>query len=278
MRFNIGDVIKVKEPVGCKDLKNQIGTIVSVDEICECYAVEFENDIGGHDCDCGIKDGYGWWVDDSWGLELVSKYSFKIGDRVKVIDSGKNYGSYSNWVDKYVTNPKLRRKWHKNHSPSEFDTYCIKYIGEHENGYNTIAYIQNEANECCYMVEIHGLELVEEKKVFTKEDLKNGDVILRRNGEVEIVILETGTCVSTTGFMRVSAINEDLTHGVGDWDDNEWDIVAVRRPKSDYQCSFDAFESELGELVYDRERDTVKEMTIGEIEEQLGYKIKVVKE
>lgn len=203
---------------------------------------------------------------------------FKVGDRVKVIDCGKTYRSYTDWVNKYVTNPHLRNQWDKDNGIDINDIYCVKYIGEHLNRWATIAYIQNEETEKCYMIEIKGLEKVEYKKVFTKADLKNGDVILRRNGEVEIVILETGTCVGKDGWMKVSTINEDLTHGVGLFDDNEWDIVAVRRPTEPYECTLKAFEFEYGELIYDRERDTVKEMTIGEIEEQLGYKIKVIKE
>lgn len=116
-------------------------------------------------------------------------------------------------------------------------------------------------------------ELVEEKKMFTKADLKNGDVIKRRNGWVEIVCLETGTLIARSGFNEIKDIKDDLTDACG----TEYDIVAVRRPKRPCECKFCAFDEEYGDLVYDRERDTVREMTVAEIEKALGYTVKIVK-
>lgn len=109
--------------------------------------------------------------------------------------------------------------------------------------------------------------------MFTKADLKNGDVIKRRNGWVEIVCLETGTLITKDEFDKLSKINDDLTSIYGN---GTYDIVAVRRPKYPKDCRFDAFDKEFGDLVYDRERDTVREMTVDEIEKELGYKVKVV--
>lgn len=89
--------------------------------------------------------------------------------------------------------------------------------------------------------------------VFTKDDLKNGDIILRNNGEVEIAIVDRGVFVSARGWMSLNNVNEDLTHN---GHDSGWDIKQVRRPTSEGQCQFCAFSYEWGELVYDRERDT----------------------
>jgi hypothetical protein len=44
------------------------------------------------------------------------------------------------------------------------------------------------------------------------------------------------------------------------------------------QCQFAAFDIELGDIVYDRERDTVVEMTMEEICAALGKTVKIVKE
>lgn len=94
---------------------------------------------------------------------------------------------------------------------------------------------------------------VEDKKVFTKSDLKNGDVVLKRNGNVEIVVLPLGTLVTKYyGYNHLEDINDDLTSNV--W--SKYDIVAVRRPTAQCACAFNAFEDNIGELVYDRERDT----------------------
>jgi hypothetical protein len=91
--------------------------------------------------------------------------------------------------------------------------------------------------------------------MFTKSDLRNGDIILRRDGHVSIAIADLGVFVSPFGFMPFHKTNEDLTDHEGD---SEWDIVAVRRPVNKHDCQFTAFKHNLGELVYDRERDTKK--------------------
>ena len=111
-------------------------------------------------------------------------------------------------------------------------------------------------------------------KTFTKADLKTGDIIKRRNGSTEIVILELDVCVCKKGFNRLSSINNDLTYDRYD----QSDVVAVRRPKNANQCQFAAFDLELGDIVYDRERDSVVEMTMEEICAALGKTIKIVKE
>lgn len=110
-------------------------------------------------------------------------------------------------------------------------------------------------------------------KKFTKADLKSGDVVLRRNGFVEIVCRETDTLISKDGFNRLSEINEDLTSGLSFAD---WDIIAVRRPKKPHECQFCAFASEYGELIY--ERKETEEMTLEEVCKALGKEIKIVKE
>lgn len=116
-------------------------------------------------------------------------------------------------------------------------------------------------------------------KEFTKSDLRNGDVILKANGEVEIVCVDTGTLISLSGFNSLLDIREDLTDKYSDDDDN-YDIIAVRRPTEVCDCQFCAFDEELGELVYDRNRDEnkVEAMTMfEEIYKALGEAIKIAK-
>lgn len=93
------------------------------------------------------------------------------------------------------------------------------------------------------------LELVEDKK-FTKSDLQNGDVVIKRNGKVEIVLLPFGTMiVKGYGHNTLDDIRDDLTSVV----DRGFDIIAVRRPIHPGDCCFNAFVDNLGELVYKRE-------------------------
>ncbi len=110
-------------------------------------------------------------------------------------------------------------------------------------------------------------------KEFTKADLKNGDVVLRRDGSVEIVCIETGTLISVNGCDALEDVGENLADFR--FNDSDLDIVAVRRPTKSYHCQFCAFDKKLGDLVYEREE--VKEMTLEEVCKALGKKIKIVK-
>lgn len=109
------------------------------------------------------------------------------------------------------------------------------------------------------------------KKIFTKADLKTGDVILRRNGDVEIVNGELEMFIRKNGFTDFGGINDDLTAAFGG---KSWDIIAVRRPVSRCDCVFNAFENERGDLVYEREEPV--EMTLAEVCELLGKNIKII--
>ena len=108
---------------------------------------------------------------------------------------------------------------------------------------------------------------------FTKSDLKNGDVVLRRDGSVQIVCLETGTLIDKDSFSRLFDLAEDLT-SIGDFGSKDYDIMEVRRPQKAGDCVFYAFDRKLGELVYKRkeeeeiERETA-ETALKEIYEKL---------
>lgn len=113
------------------------------------------------------------------------------------------------------------------------------------------------------------LELVQSK--FTKADLKNGDFIVRRNGGVEIVIVDNGVCISKDGYNNLIDIAEDLTDSNGYND--EWDIVKVYRPTEAWHNQFDCYHN--CNLVY--ERETLRELTIEEVEREFGIKVKFEK-
>lgn len=110
---------------------------------------------------------------------------------------------------------------------------------------------------------------------FTKADLKTGDVILRRNETVEIVNRELGTLIRKVGWNDLDEIHDDLTSS---FHREQLDIIAVRRPTSKCDCCFEAFSTQRGALIYDRERDEPTEMTLSEVCKLLGKNIKIVKE
>ena len=144
------------------------------------------------------------------------------------------------------------------------DTYYYFNEGCFSNGYFV--------NKCRYKI-LEWSDFMDKK--FTKADLKSGDVILRRDGSVEIVCLETGALIRRDGFNILDELTDDLLSTFND-DDSD-DIIAVRRPKQPYHCQFCAFDEGLGELVYER-GDEPEEMTLEEICKALGKEIKIVKE
>lgn len=111
-------------------------------------------------------------------------------------------------------------------------------------------------------------------KEFTKNDLKNMDVVLRRDGSVAVIFDDPKILVFKGGWNIFIApyYNSDLTSVTSD----KLDIIAVRRPIETNDISFDAFEKNLGRLVY--ERDETVEMTLEEVCKALGKNVKIVKE
>lgn len=109
-------------------------------------------------------------------------------------------------------------------------------------------------------------------KEFTKADLKTGDIIQQRNGDIGVVNrnLEMITC-KNGGWVDLDRFYNDLTHPFG----KNYDIILVRRPKEKADCNFDAIRQMWGTLVY--ERKEVEEMTLAEVCRLLGKEIKIVK-
>lgn len=107
-------------------------------------------------------------------------------------------------------------------------------------------------------------------KEFTKADLRTGDVVMMRNGTIQIANCELGMFITENWWNDMDGFNSDLT----DIDSEEFDIIAVRRPEDKSDCTFKAFKYEHGILVY--ERKEVEEMTLAEICKLLGKKIKIV--
>ena len=124
--------------------------------------------------------------------------------------------------------------------------------------------------------EYEGFQILEwseymDKPTFTKSDLKDGDFVLRRNGQVEIALPSFGAFTNSKGFMPIEDTDEDFTDK---YEDEDWDIVEVRRPNEVADCQFRIFKNNWGEVIYKREDP--EEMTIDEICKALGKKIKIV--
>ena len=109
------------------------------------------------------------------------------------------------------------------------------------------------------------------KHTFTKADLTTGDVIKFRNDAIGIFIADGGVAITTGGYIDMRYINNDMTNGLMN---NEFDVVAVRRPNEKGDCQFAAFKYKFGTIVYEREES--EEMTLTEVCKLLGKNIKII--
>jgi len=108
-------------------------------------------------------------------------------------------------------------------------------------------------------------------KPFTKSDLRDGDFVLRRNGQVEVAIPSVGVCVNERGFTYLDENDNNFNFS---YYLDEWDAVEIRRPTKACECQFSIFEHRWGELLYKREDP--EEMTLEEVCKALGKTIKIV--
>ena len=106
---------------------------------------------------------------------------------------------------------------------------------------------------------------------FTKADLKTGDVVMQRDGTIQIANCELGMFITNNWWNDMDSFSSNLIHNMHE----DFDIIAIRRPIKKTDCTFKAFEYKSGILVY--ERKEVEEMTLDEICKLLGKEIKIIK-
>ncbi len=141
------------------------------------------------------------------------------------------------------------------------------------------AYNFNEGSHCStFYYEKNNYTILEwedfMKETFTKADLKNGDFVKFDNDQIGVVIADCDAILLKNDVLKLSLYKDDMSHPCAP----AFTIKAVKRPEGAKGCYWDAFNNLYGELVYDRERDTVVEMTMEEICAALGKNIKIVKE
>ena len=83
----------------------------------------------------------------------------KVGDKVKVVDDGKVYSMYINWLITNNVSLESAIKWQCGKFPNNEEKYIIKEIYPHtEFKKNVLALIEDEYN--AYIINIEGLEVV----------------------------------------------------------------------------------------------------------------------
>lgn len=170
---------------------------------------------------------------------------FKVGDKVK------------------VTNRRIEHDYRT--SIIQGSEYIISSVNPVKFNSHTHYGVENA---CGWIVYEDEITLVEHAPL-TKSDLKDGMVIENREGT--ILLLVGDVLMNSNQYMWSTTIKDDLTHKIF----RDLDIVKV------YTTSGNTFSTVLNEsnltLIWERkEEPSHKEMTVEEIEKELGYKIKVI--
>ena len=103
-------------------------------------------------------------------------------------------------------------------------------------------------------------------KTFTKSDLKNHMVVRLRDGRVGVIF--GNYIITASSVIFIDHYNDDLTMSCS----KDVDIVQVFN-HLDFRSVLDN-----SVLIWDRQREEAKEVTMAEIEEKFGCKVKIVNE
>lgn len=190
----------------------------------------------------------------------INKYAGKYVMHCKTAKEAKSFHSHLH---------ALGKTW----SSGESYLYCSRW----ETFRKDVAYNFNQGTWDTVSFYVHNDYTILEwedfmKDTFTKADLKTGDVIQCKGGLVGIVIRELDTIVTQGSYLDMANYEQNLTSRFGN---ENYDIVAVRRPKKKGDCQLLAFKYQWGDLIY--ERPKVVEMTLAEVCKLLGKEIKIVK-
>lgn len=185
---------------------------------------------------------------------------YKVGDRVRIVSSraGQLRWNISGRMDKYMGT-----------------VMTITKVETSSDGY--VKYRMKEDDEYWHWYQWM-IECKEEKVMFGKSDLANGDILIMRNGQRFIMMKNYGgmekdtmLAINTSGWCNPTSFEEDLTckHNV------DYDVMKVLRPTENYANMIGDHDDEDYSTVFDRNAER-KKMTVEDIERELGYKIAVV--
>lgn len=83
----------------------------------------------------------------------------KIGDRVKIINTGKLYRSYINFALEYCD----MSKWEDHRYPYEGDTFIVMNKARHLKGGRLILVIESENEPYQYLIGVNGVIMIADK-------------------------------------------------------------------------------------------------------------------
>ena len=119
--------------------------------------------------------------------------------------------------------------------------------------------------------------LEEEKQTMKKSDLKQGALVQSRSGELHILLGDKLVDLSNGRYMRLEDIGEDLL--CERFFNKELSVDRVFQSGDTSEGYRRYIRKEPIKWTWERkEEEPHKELTVGEIEKLLGYKVKIVKE
>ena len=167
--------------------------------------------------------------------------NIKVGDRVRILD-GRN-------------NPNIHHKWVDGMDELIGTVHTVDLVLKDSYGLYDTEYLF--AEEWIAPAE------------FTRDDLREFDIVEFRNGDKAWAVKDIALRMLTVGGYSIETWLDDLIDG----DAHEYDIMKVYRPTD----SIPTDKSKWEDLPLIYKRTEVKEMTVEEISKALGYEVKVVK-
>ena len=107
-------------------------------------------------------------------------------------------------------------------------------------------------------------EMEKRNNMFNKDDLENGDIIVLRNGDELLIHCDNEVADLYSSYDNELRDLDDLEDDLTCENNSDYDVVEVKSAV-EYKVRF-------------KRKVQVREMTIKEISEKLGYEVKVVKE
>ena len=87
--------------------------------------------------------------------------NIKVGDTVKIVNFGKFYTTYCNWVDKNVTSGYDKCRYAFKQTPNN-NIGKVLYMAKHESQNTMLAFIEVKTAEgytdLCYLISVEGLK------------------------------------------------------------------------------------------------------------------------
>ena len=145
----------------------------------------YKDTVDGHICykkssaqvKCGPEDEFSLSMGVALAMDRLSKElgkdKIEVGDKVKIVNSGLSYTSYTDWIKKNISDVGLAAYFAYGQIPNEDDTvYVVKAIAPLGTWYDVnkmLVYVQKyfvfsngkvDNNEPCYLIEVDGLEKV----------------------------------------------------------------------------------------------------------------------